>query len=139
MRPRIAYRIGERGDIETVKELFRTEGELSSVAIGVLAHDDLVFWLALDGDELVGVVLTRPLPSETRPRYGGVDELLVARTHRRLGVGRHLMELSEAHYREEGLDGLQLVVVEHNEPALNLYRAIGFDVVQTRLRMMKPF
>ena len=137
--PAIEYRTGRPEDIEEVKELFRADGELSFVAIGVLAHDDLVFWLAGDRGRLVGVILTRPLPSEAGPRYGGVDELLVVAGHRRKGIGRHLMDLAEAHYRAAGLAGMQLVVVEDNRPARLLYENLGYGIVQRRLRMAKDF
>ena len=135
----IEYRLGKPEDIEAIKALFRLDGALSSVAIGVLEHSDLVCWLASNQGRLVGVILTRPLPGESGPRYGGVDELLVAPDHRRLGIGRRLMDLAESHYRSLGLDGMQLVVVRDNEPARNLYDSLGYRIVQHRLRMAKHF
>jgi hypothetical protein len=44
----VAVRLGQREDIPAVQTFLAEEGELSPVAIGVLAHADLVFWIAVE-------------------------------------------------------------------------------------------
>jgi ribosomal protein S18 acetylase RimI-like enzyme len=56
---------------------------------------------------------------------GGVDSLLVDAQHRRLGIGRQLMEEAEAYYRTEGLDGMQLGVNAENAAARSLYDSVS--------------
>ena len=53
--------------------------------------------------------------------------LMVARTHRRQGVGRALLEQAVAWAREVGVRKLELHVFPHNEPAIALYESLGFQ------------
>ena len=133
------YRQGTQVDIERVRAFLAAEGELSPVTIGSLAQDDLVFWLAIDGTELLGAILTRPQPYADGKIRGGVDELAVAASRRNQGIGRRLMELAETHYRDEKATGMLLTVVEGNGPAVHLYESLGYKTIQHRLRMTKDF
>ena len=127
------------GDRVALRQLFADERELSSYADDTLDSQDLVAWVALSGQEVVGAMLTRPMRSEDGTELGGVDELLVATGHRGRGVGARLMELAETHYQANGADGMQLTVREDNEPARRLYESMGYAIVQRRLRMRKRF
>ncbi|MGE5689246.1 MAG: N-acetyltransferase family protein [Pseudomonadota bacterium] len=53
--------------------------------------------------------------------------LMVARTHRRQGIGRALMEQAVAWARESGVRKLELHVFPHNEAAIALYESMGFE------------
>jgi len=131
----ISFRALEQADLPTVTELFASEEELSPYARETLDDALLVGWLAVEGECIVGAVLTRTMRSDDDRERGGVDELLVADSHRRLGVGRRLMELAEAHYRAMGVAGMQLSVTEANRPAARLYDSLGYIVV---LRYLRP-
>jgi putative acetyltransferase len=52
--------------------------------------------------------------------------MMVARDWRGRGVGTALMEHAIAWAREQGLHKLALDVFAHNEPAIALYRKLGF-------------
>jgi RimJ/RimL family protein N-acetyltransferase len=52
--------------------------------------------------------------------------LMVAASHRRLGIGRALLEATVDWAREAGVRKLELHVFPHNEPALALYKRFGF-------------
>lgn len=94
--------------------------------------------LAVREDEAVGYVVVRCLDTAASPfshprREALVDQLVVAPSARRHGVGRALMEAAEAHARTLGLGSLVLDVRPHNHGAEAFYASLGFDVLSTRL------
>lgn len=60
----------------------------------------------------------------TGETIGKISEIAVERS--RLGVGRALMEASEAWARERGVQLMTLNVLEANESARAFYRALGY-------------
>jgi RimJ/RimL family protein N-acetyltransferase len=53
--------------------------------------------------------------------------LMVAADHRRLGIGRALLDRTVEWARANGVAKLELHVFPHNEAAIALYEAFGFD------------
>ena len=53
--------------------------------------------------------------------------LMVAQSHRRLGVGRALLEAAVGWARSRGVTKLELHVFPHNEGAIALYDRFGFE------------
>ena len=53
--------------------------------------------------------------------------LMVAQSHRRLGVGRALLEAAVSWARSRGVSKLELHVFPHNEGAIALYDRFGFE------------
>jgi len=72
---------------------------------------------------------------EERPSPGGceIGVLAVRADKRRKGVAQALLEAVEEEARRRGCDHLSLGVAANNEPALTLYRKVGFEVVCQRL------
>jgi ribosomal protein S18 acetylase RimI-like enzyme len=89
------------------------------------------------GGAVVAYILVRALTSDEGYELGGIDNLVVDEGWRGRGVGRHLMEMAEKHFRAEGRAALQLTVRADNQVALNLYRSLGFSIKEARLRMRK--
>jgi RimJ/RimL family protein N-acetyltransferase len=52
--------------------------------------------------------------------------LMVAASHRRLGIGRALLEAAAEWARMHGVSKLELHVFPHNAPAIALYESFGF-------------
>lgn len=80
-----------------------------------------------DGERPAGyVVLTLSFSFEYRGRDAFIDELYVEPAYRRRGFGRMLMEFAEQRAKELGVNALHLEVDHGNDPAMELYRNIGY-------------
>jgi RimJ/RimL family protein N-acetyltransferase len=75
--------------------------------------------------ELVGRL---SVARDTHPASRHVADLglMVAASHRRLGIGRALLAHAVGWARSHGVAKLELHVFPHNEPAIALYESFGF-------------
>ena len=79
--------------------------------------------------ELDGAIVGRlSLARDPHPASEHVADLglMVAKDHRRRGVGSALMEAAEEWARSAGVRKLELHVFPHNEPAIALYDRLGY-------------
>ena len=79
--------------------------------------------------ELDGAIVGRlSLARDPHPASEHVADLglMVAKDHRRRGVGSALMEAAEQWARSAGVRKLELHVFPHNEPAIALYDRLGY-------------
>jgi ribosomal protein S18 acetylase RimI-like enzyme len=100
-------------------------------------RDAEVFVIELD-DEPAGLVVMREVRHDGHTfihpvRQMVVDELVVARQHRRRGLGRALMDAVATRANELGLDRVVLDVRAHNEAAIAFYRAMGYAPLSLRM------
>lgn len=77
--------------------------------------------------ELTGVVLT----SLVAPGVAHITQICVMPGYQRHGIGRRLMEAAIESLRARGLAELSLTVTAANDPAVRLYRKIGFTTIKT--------
>jgi len=84
-----------------------------------------VFVVEADGS----IVGRMSLARDTHPASRHVADLglMVAATHRRLGIGRRLLDQAVAWAREAGVRKIELHVFPWNEPAIRLYEHFGFE------------
>jgi RimJ/RimL family protein N-acetyltransferase len=75
-----------------------------------------------------GVVGRLSVGRDPHPASAHVADLglLVAKGHRRQGIGNALLERAVDWARAAGISKLELHVFPHNEPAIRLYEAFGF-------------
>jgi ribosomal protein S18 acetylase RimI-like enzyme len=76
-------------------------------------------WLAISGEEIVGVVMTRD---------EWLSDLWVRRDSRGTGIGRKLLAPAEEEIRGRGHDTIRLRVVKTNTRAVDFYRRHGWRV-----------
>jgi len=98
---------------ETFAYLF----EPSQVPIG--EANWLSAWLALSGEEILGVAMTRD---------EWVSDLWVRRDSRRTGIGGELLAHAEREIRSRGHGALRLRVVKSNTRAVEFYQNHGWRV-----------
>jgi len=84
-------------------------------------------WLLGEHEVTVGyVVLTMGFSFEFRGRDAFIDELYIEPAYRRRGLGRMAVEFAEQRAKELGVNAVHLEVDHGNDPALELYRRIGY-------------
>lgn len=92
--------------------------------------------LARAGGEAVGLILLMDLKEE--PAWD-LAYLGVVPEHRKHGWGKALTTWGMHAARQAGAQGLQVAVDERNEPALGLYRGLGFVETGRRVALLKKF
>lgn len=95
----------------------------------------LLYYMRLSGDLFVTCRVGSQLAGyaigilEDRGKKGHVVSICVDPDHRRRGVGRDLMLLLKDLFRSKGAREIVLEVRVGNEPAIRLYRRLGFEIV----------
>ena len=84
------------------------------------------FLVADDGERVVGYVVSNLVPNHGRD-IGHVKDLAVHPDARGRGVGRTLLERALVSLSIDGASLVKLEVREGNDPALSLYRDVGFE------------
>lgn len=112
--------------------LAATRGWIADAADSAGAADHAVF-VAVDGDEIVGVVHVAERTHFTGQVDAYVGELITATGQERRGIARALMQAAEEWGAARGLDYLTLETGMRNLPARALYRAIGYLEEDVRL------
>ena len=88
----------------------------------------LSYWLvAVEDGDVVGYVGSQTVLGET-----DMMNLAVSPRHRRRGVGKRLVERLICDLRKQGVYRLVLEVRVSNEPAIILYKALGFEQIGRR-------
>jgi GNAT superfamily N-acetyltransferase len=101
----------------------------------VRAHDVLLeqSLVARDGDDLIGLALLA-----RRGERGWISGLGVLPDHRRQGVARAMMTTVTDNARRSGITRLQLEVHSNNQPAIELYTDLGWQMGRELLVWERP-
>jgi len=91
------------------------------IASRIAAEDWSKAWVALDGNTLVGTVLTHE---------DWIDDLWVIQDFRGRGIGKRLLLRGEEDILERGFHVLRLRMVEANTRALAFYRRSGWNAIR---------
>jgi GNAT superfamily N-acetyltransferase len=97
-----------------------TEQLLRDPALGRL------WFIAADGANIGYIVMAFDYSLEYRGRGAWVDEFFVRRAHRGQGIGAHALELFAQQAKKLGVAVVHLEV-NHGNPALELYRRLGYE------------
>jgi len=105
---------------------WRTVGEERRYLRALRRHPDAAVYVAEDDGEIVGRLSVARDPHSASRHVADLG-LMVAISHRRLGIGRALLEQAATWAREAGVAKLELHVFPWNEPAIRLYEQFGFE------------
>jgi diamine N-acetyltransferase len=105
----------------------------------LLSSEDSMVLVAEASAQLVGVATTlmRDAPDFAvfvTQRWGVLDNLAVAESWRRRGVGTSLTRDAERWAQNRGAKWIELGVYEFNEDARAFYQQLGYAAVSTKLR-----
>lgn len=129
--------------VRLTSDHLRAVASLEQLCFAEPWSEDALSLLCREGG--VGVVIPDG-ESETAKAYGGMTVVLdessitniaVRPDVRRQGLGRAVVEALLDRARSLGVTDVYLEVRLSNEPAIALYRALGFDVVGTRKNFYK--
>lgn len=98
-------------------------------------RDDSAVFVAVDGDQIAGVVHVAERTHFTGQVDAYVGELITAPGHERRGIARALMQAAEGWGADRGLDYLTIETGMANHTARAFYQALGYveeDVRFTR-------
>lgn len=94
-------------------------------------------FLAMDADIACGMAVGRLERDDAR--RADLEAMWVAPRHRRRGIGRALVDAVLTWARTRGVRGVRLMVTCDNEPAIGLYRGLGFALTgQTKPHTHDP-
>ena len=104
----------------------------------LVARSDIEILMAIVGDEAVGYAVMQIVRHTGHlyilPHgYVLVDQLGVAPSSQRRGVGRALMNAVHERATELGIDRIELDVRAHNRAAISFYEGLGYGLVAHRM------
>src|SRR5580658_5951546 len=77
---------------------------------------------------------SHPVDAMHRPRvFAYIEEVVVSSHHRRLGVGKALMQRVEGWARDRKVDQIELIVWEFNDEARKFYESLGYTTSYRRM------
>ena len=133
-----SLRTGQLNDVDPVLRLWVAAGaeathtdDLESLS-ALVAHDPSALIVAEEDGSIVGSVI-----AAWDGWRGSVYRLVVAPSHRRLGLGRQLLGEAEARLSAVGAVRLQAIVVESERKAMGFWRESGWDRQVDRVRFVR--
>lgn len=105
-------------------------------AVDAAGDPDQAVWVAVDGDQVVGVVHVAERAHFTGQADAYVGELITAAGQERRGIARALMATAERWGRSRGLANITLETGAANTTARSFYAALGYR--EEDVRLTKP-
>jgi ribosomal protein S18 acetylase RimI-like enzyme len=92
---------------------------------------------AFAGQQVVGSVMTYydPTDKSAHGQVGSTEYIFVLPRWRRRGIARYLIREAMAYLKARGLAYAELEVVADNERALDLYKLLGYEVIQEEVSL----
>ena len=126
----IRYEVMTQDHVSPVAELEKLcfSDPWSERSIASELTNPLSYWLvALDGDRVAGYIGSQSVMGES-----DMMNVAVSPNYRRQGIGEGLVNALSAALKERGNACLTLEVRASNEPAISLYKKLGFQQVGRR-------
>ncbi|MGD8633165.1 MAG: GNAT family N-acetyltransferase [Anaerolineales bacterium] len=103
-----------------------------------ISDPSIVLLVATDGDQILGVlhamIANAPdLEIFQKRSFLYIQDMVVSRSHHRMGIGRMLLEHAAELARSEDIFRIELNVFEFNQPAKSLYLKEGYNTILYRM------
>jgi ribosomal protein S18 acetylase RimI-like enzyme len=106
---------------------------------GNISSGGVEAFVAEENDGVVGFAVTMAVPASLRlGHFWQIRDLFVSPSHRRLGVGRRLLDSIRAAALASGALRIVLQTEAHNRPALRLYAESGYSAVEGYCSLTLP-
>ncbi len=131
-------RPAEPADVASVLRLWSRAGaepshtDDAASLTALIRHDPGALTVVEDGRSIVGTVI-----AGWDGWRGSIYRLVVAPSHRRLGLGSRLVRQAEERLSAEGALRLQAIVVETEPQAVGFWQASGWEQQSHRFRFVK--
>jgi ribosomal-protein-alanine N-acetyltransferase len=110
------------------RECFNEEAFSREQISQLLSDDNTISLVARAANGIVGFVIVMIYP-DRKMLHGHILTIDVVPTQRRKGVGSLLMSEIERIFAAKGVEASYLEVREDNEPAINLYLKLGYEII----------
>jgi ribosomal protein S18 acetylase RimI-like enzyme len=133
-----SVRTGQLSDVDPVLQLWVTSAAEPTHTDDVrsltelVAHDPSALIIAEEDGSIVGSVI-----AAWDGWRGSIYRLVVAPSHRRLGVGRQLLGEAETRLSAVGAVRMQAIVVETEPKAMGFWRDSGWERQVSRVRFVR--
>ena len=129
------------GELFTLEADFAANPDAQRSGLRLLFEQpDSHLWVAEQGNAIVGLCTLQTLIStaEGGP-VGFVEDVIVTDSARGQGIGRRLLTTVQEWADANGLKRLQLLADRNNHPAIDFYKALGWEKTQLiGLRRLPP-
>ena len=125
----------ETATLKTLDKLYQLEGECfdqeaftkRQIAYLLTDYNSIAFVAKAEGD-IAGFVIAQ-VEVEENTGFGHIITINVAKTYRRKGIAKKLLQEIEALLKQKGISECRLEVREDNHPALKLYHTLGYQTI----------
>ena len=149
-------RLADSGDINAISSLYqkfydynarqqpeyyRAVGEDGKYPENVINGTSGDLYVAETSDGIVGFIhveeeRTAPFPPVVAHQFACVVDLFVDPEHRKIGIGKALLESAKAWARDRGMEYLELFVLEENQIGRSFYEREDFKNASHTLRYL---
>lgn len=105
----------------------------------ILEHPDNFGYVALDGKEVVGILLAGELVRDENiyrnQKYFQIFDIVVSSSHKKRGIGKMLISRIAEEARHDGIKQIELEVFSFNNDAVRFYQRLNFREVSRNMSL----
>ena len=108
------------------QSVYMADKFLSADAIRTLINDGAVFNLVMEDDKILGFYECK---KEEERVF--LSKLYVEKNYRGKGIGRYMFDDLLSYTKDNNLNRIYLTVNKGNTPSFNIYRHLGFEIIDS--------
>lgn len=126
--------------IRTIEQPEKFRVETLAYILEHIGMDDLVIFLALDGDTIASscmacIFRTAPVPSCPNGKAAELLNVYTKQAYRRMGLAEKLVRMMLSELQSRGVDK---VLLDYTDDGLPLYRKLGFTILPQEMQLRLP-